>query len=118
MQVDAGGFREEPVEHQFASLSQQLDKLYTTIPDDTIVLGDANVPWPEGTAYVRAASELFHVLWGIHEIESISIVANTSEMDRADCHIQGGWFGGKAAAIDWWESETLRITALHAGLQR
>lgn len=39
-------------------------------------------------------------------------------MDRADCHIQGGWFGGKAAGIDWWERETWRITALQAGLQR
>lgn len=39
-------------------------------------------------------------------------------MDRADCHIQGGWFGGKASAIDWWHDETFKVTALQSGLQR
>lgn len=39
-------------------------------------------------------------------------------MDRADCHIQGGWYGGKAEGIDWWYEETLRITALQSMLHR
>ena len=55
--VDAGGFREDRVQHHFRSLPQQLEKLYDTIPDDTIVLGDANVAWPEGLDYVKAASK-------------------------------------------------------------
>ena len=39
-------------------------------------------------------------------------------MDRGDCHIQGGWYGGKAAGIQWWYEETLRITVLQSMLQR
>jgi len=97
--VDAGGFREESAQHTMKALSPRLDALYRTVPRDTIVLGDVNFPWPEGTKYVKAATE-------------------TGEMDRTDCHIQGGWFGGTAAAVDWWESETLRVTTLQAGLQR
>jgi len=57
VQVDAGGFRERDYPHHFRSITSQLDKVFATVPDDTLVLGDANVPWPEGTEYVRAASE-------------------------------------------------------------
>jgi hypothetical protein len=39
-------------------------------------------------------------------------------MDRGDCHIQGGWFGGKSQGIDWWYEETLRITMLQSMLHR
>lgn len=33
-------------------------------------------------------------------------------------HIQGGWYGGKAAAIDWWEEETMKVTILQGVMQR
>lgn len=70
--VDAGGFRDgswslegiyqygfRKIKHHFRALPQKLEKLYESLPDDTVLLGDANRVWPEGQAgvkYAKAAS--------------------------------------------------------------
>jgi hypothetical protein len=53
--MDAGGFREPEAKHHLHALPRRLDELYSSIPDDTIVLGDATLYWPAGTEYVKQA---------------------------------------------------------------
>lgn len=55
--MDAGGFRDFQAAHHLRGLPERLDEIYATVPNDTIVLGDASLPWPDGTEYVKAASE-------------------------------------------------------------
>lgn len=119
--MDAGGFREFQAAHHLRALPDRLDEIYATVPNNTIVLGDANLPWPDGTDYVKQASELLFAdlrLCVSQETLTVGCLALTGEMDRGDCHIQGGWFGGTAEALDWWESETIKVTTIQAGLQR
>jgi len=100
--VDAGAFREDPngVKHDLNDMPRALDKLYADagLPDDTLVLSATSVPFDEGTTYVKS-------------------VTRGKEMDRVDI-LQGGWYGGKKGAIDWWERETMKVTVLQAALQR
>ncbi|KAM0751823.1 hypothetical protein T439DRAFT_219924 [Meredithblackwellia eburnea MCA 4105] len=96
--VDAGGFRDSSVTHSFIGLSDKLDDIYQKVPDDTLVLSSTTLPFEKGTEFVKGAK-----LNGV--------------MDRAD-RLQGGWYGGKKSGIEWWETETKKVTTIQAGLQR
>lgn len=97
-QVDAGGFRDPAVVHTFRGLSQALDNIYNTVPRDTLILAATTVPFEDGTEYVKAA-------------------VPGGDMDRGD-RLQGGWYGGRKEGIDWWESETRRVTVRQAAMQK
>lgn len=96
--VDAGGFRDPSITHSFSGLPAQLDNIYERVPEDTLILSATTVPFEAGTDYVKKAT-----LGGI--------------MDRSD-RLQGGWYGGKKSAVDWWDRETRKVTTVQAGLQR
>ncbi|GAA5974128.1 hypothetical protein JCM11641_003451 [Rhodosporidiobolus odoratus] len=96
--VDAGGFRDSSISHTFTALPSVLDKLYTTLPSDTIVLASTTVPFSPGTKWAQS-------------------VHRTDEMDRED-RLQGGWFGGKKEGVEMWEEETRRVTVLQSAMQR
>ncbi|GAA5826182.1 hypothetical protein JCM11251_007197 [Rhodosporidiobolus azoricus] len=96
--VDAGGFRDSSITHDFTALPSVLSNLYSTLPDDTIVLAATTVPFEPGTSWVKSARK-----------EDI--------MDRED-RLQGGWFGGKKAGIRMWERETRKTTVLQSAMQR
>ncbi|KAK4052094.1 hypothetical protein OIV83_002388 [Microbotryomycetes sp. JL201] len=96
--VDAGGFRESGVSHDFKGLSNALDKLYSDLPDDTIVLASTTQPFDVGLEYVQGATRGGH-------------------MDRSD-RLQGGWYGGKKQGVEWWFRETMKVTVFQAAMQR
>ncbi|KAK4050568.1 hypothetical protein OIO90_005035 [Microbotryomycetes sp. JL221] len=96
--VDAGGFRETAVTHNFQGLSNTLDKLYSELPDDTIVLASTTQPFDVGLDYVTSATRGGH-------------------MDRTD-RLQGGWYGGKKKGVEWWYRETMKVTVFQAAMQR
>lgn len=97
-QVDAGGFRESNVVHSFSGLAGALDKIYAMVPDDTLILSATTLPFEAGIDYVSAAKK-------------------GGELDRGD-RLQGGWYGGKKAGVDWWERETMKVTVLQAAMQK
>lgn len=97
-QVDAGGFREAEVSHDFKALPEQLDKIYADVPSDTLVLASTTIPFEDGLDYVQSAKK-------------------GGQMDRED-RLQGGWYGGKKEGIRWWYEETLKVTVLQAAMQR
>lgn len=98
MQVDAGGFRESNVVHSFTGLASALDKIYGTVPNDTLILSATTLPFEAGLDYVKGAKK-------------------GGELDRGD-RLQGGWYGGKKAGVDWWEKETMKVTVLQAAMQK
>ncbi|KAK4700855.1 hypothetical protein P7C70_g5387, partial [Phenoliferia sp. Uapishka_3] len=96
--ADAGAFREANEPHTFLGLPTALEKIYNNLPEDTLMLAATKVPFAEGTSFVRS-------------------VKASDFMDSHD-HIQGGWYGGRKSAIDWFEKETSRVRKLQSGLQR
>lgn len=98
LQTDAGSFRDAKVKHTFTGLAAALDVIYDKVPDDTLILSATTKPMEKGTDFVKS-------------------VRREGIMDRED-RLQGGWYGGKKAGIDWWEQETMKVTTLQAGLQR
>lgn len=96
--TDAGSFRDAKVKHTFTGLAAALDVIYDKVPDDTLILSATTKPMEKGTDFVKS-------------------VRREGIMDRED-RLQGGWYGGKKAGIDWWEQETMKVTTLQAGLQR
>ncbi|KAI5481072.1 hypothetical protein MNV49_006258 [Pseudohyphozyma bogoriensis] len=96
--VDAGAMRDYTAKHNFAGLASALDKIYHTVPDDTLMLSAVMRPMDEGLTAVRA-------------------VKRFGRMDAVD-RLQGGWYGGKGPGIDWWAEETLKITTQQAALGR
>lgn len=84
--------------HTFSGLAAALDKIYDTVPDDTLILSSTTSPFEPGLDYVKTATK-------------------GGELDRSD-KLQGGWYGGKAGGIDWWEKETMKVTVLQAAMQR
>ncbi|SCV72559.1 BQ2448_4096 [Microbotryum intermedium] len=97
-QVDAGAFRDSSVKHNFLELEKQLDHIYSTVPDDTLVLSAAQEPFAPGLDYVNGATA-------------------GGDLDRSD-RLQGGYYGGKAAGIDWWAEETMKVTIRQSSLQK
>ncbi|SCZ92522.1 BZ3500_MvSof-1268-A1-R1_Chr5-2g07940 [Microbotryum saponariae] len=96
--VDAGAFRDSSVKHDFLQLEKQLDHIYSSVPDDTLVLSAAQEPFAPGLDYVNGATA-------------------GGELDRSD-RLQGGYYGGKAAGIDWWAEETMKVTIRQSSLQK
>ncbi|BGP13219.1 hypothetical protein JCM10213_005011 [Rhodosporidiobolus nylandii] len=96
--VDAGGFRDSSIQHTFRALPSVLDDLYSTLPNDTVILAATTVPFEAGTSWAKA-------------------VRREDEMDRED-RLQGGWFGGKKEAVEMWEEETKKVTVLQSAMQR
>lgn len=86
------------VTHTFLGLPAALDLIFDKVPEDTLVLSSTSSPFERGTTFVKAA-----VPNGI--------------MDRTD-RLQGGWYGGRKSAVEWWERETMKVTRIQAGLQR
>ena len=84
--ADAGGFREENVKHHFRGLPNQLERLYNGLPDDTVLLADALLIWPEGQAgveYAKEASKQFkESVSSLHcNSDSFSIFLSGKRMD-------------------------------------
>lgn len=97
LQVDAGGFRDSSVTHTFSGLSKVADRIFATVPMDTVILSSI-LPFENGLDYVNSAK-------------------GTAAMDRSD-RIQGGFYGGQSEGIDWWAQETMRNVIKQGLLQR
>ncbi|GAA6015566.1 hypothetical protein JCM10207_008128 [Rhodosporidiobolus poonsookiae] len=96
--VDAGGFRDSSVTHDFRALPSVLDNLYSSLPAETVVLAATTIPFEAGTSWVKSARR-------------------DDIMDRED-RLQGGWFGGKKEGVELWERETRKVTVLQSAMQR
>ncbi|KAK4705888.1 hypothetical protein P7C70_g310, partial [Phenoliferia sp. Uapishka_3] len=96
--VDAGAFRDSSVTHTFLGLPAALDEIYDKVPEDTLILASTETPFEKGTDFVKSARV-------------------GGAMDTLD-RLQGGWYGGRKVAVNWWLEETRKVTTLQAGLQR
>ncbi|GAA5863323.1 hypothetical protein JCM1840_007487 [Sporobolomyces johnsonii] len=96
--VDAGSFRDAQVSHDFSALPGVLEKIFSTLPRDTILLAATTIPFEEGTDWVKAARP-------------------GAVPDRED-RLQGGWFGGRREAIEMWQREVRKVTVRQSAMQR
>ena len=95
--VDAGGFRDSSIKHTFSGLAKAVDRIYSTVPKDTVILSSI-LPFENGLDYVNS-------------------VKPTGAMDRSD-RIQGGFYGGRSEGIDWWAAETMKVVVMQGVLGR
>ncbi|GAA6052622.1 hypothetical protein JCM3770_006407 [Rhodotorula araucariae] len=98
MWVDAGALREPDVPHPFTGLAEHMDEVYADVPNDTLLLSSTTVPFEEGLDYVQNATRM--------------------QPNDPTERLQGGWYGGTKAAVDWWERETMKVVVLQSALNR
>ncbi|GAA5894452.1 uncharacterized protein JCM6883_002107 [Sporobolomyces salmoneus] len=96
--VDAGSFRDAQVNHDFAALPSVLEKTFSSLPSDTILLAATTEPFADGLDYVKAAKP-------------------GAIPDRED-RLQGGWFGGKKEGVEMWEEAVKEVTVRQSALGR